>query len=63
VSGCLMFLVFALLSHFEVVFFLSCAVGLVIYFIALLVTNEITRQDVEVVVPWIRVKPYGVTGE
>ena len=62
VAGCLMFLVFALLSNFELFFFLPCAAGLVAYFASLLVSNEITRQDVAVVVPWIRVKPYEVSG-
>jgi stage V sporulation protein B len=62
VAGCLMFLVFALLSNFELFFFLPCAGGLVAYFASLLVSNEITRQDVAVVVPWIRVKPYEVSG-
>lgn len=61
-AGCLMFLVFALLSNFEIFLFLPCAGGLVAYFAFLLVSNEITRQDVMVVVPWIRVKPYEVSG-
>jgi hypothetical protein len=52
-----MFLVFALLSNFELFFFLSWAGGLAAYFASLLVSNEITRQDVAVVVPWIKLRP------
>ena len=62
VAGSLMFVVFALLSNFELFFFLPCAGGLVAYFVSLLMSNEITRQDVAVVVPWIRVKRYEVSG-
>jgi hypothetical protein len=51
-----------LYTLFELFFFLPCAGGLVAYFAFLLVSNEITRQDVAVVVPWIRVKPYEVSG-
>ena len=51
-----------LYTLFELFFFLPCAGGLVAYFASLLVSNEITRQDVAVVVPWIRVKPYEVSG-
>jgi len=62
VAGCLMFLVFALLSNFELFFFVPCGGGLVAYFASLLLSNEITRQDVAVVVPWKRVKPYEASG-
>jgi hypothetical protein len=61
-AGFLMFFVFALLSNFELFFFVPCAGGLAAYFASLLVFNEITRQDIAVVVPWIRVKSYEVSG-
>jgi O-antigen/teichoic acid export membrane protein len=57
VAGCLMFLIFALLSNFELFFFLPYAGGLAAYFASLLVSNEITRQDVAVVAPWIKLRP------
>ena len=39
-------------------FFVPCAGGLAAYFASLLLSSEITRQDIAVVVPWIRVKSY-----
>jgi hypothetical protein len=50
------------LSNFELFFFVPCGGGLVAYFASLLLSNEITRQDVAVVVPWKRVKPYEASG-
>ena len=60
VAGCLMFLVFALLSNFELSFFLPYAGALLAYCASLIVSQEITRQDFTAFVPWVS-KPHEVS--
>ncbi len=52
----LMFLVFTLLSNLELFFLLPCAGGLAAYFITLIASGEITRQDFAALIPWARVQ-------
>jgi stage V sporulation protein B len=58
VAGCVMFLVFAVLSNFEDFFVLPYAGGLAAYFASLLVFQEVTSQDIAAFVPWIKLKRY-----
>jgi O-antigen/teichoic acid export membrane protein len=60
-AGCLMLLVFTLLSNLELFFFLPCVGGLATYFISLIAFREITRQDFAAFAPWMRVGSYEVS--
>jgi stage V sporulation protein B len=53
----LMFLVFFLLSRTGLNILVPCTAGLVAYFMVLIATREITRQDVAAFLPWMRVQP------
>jgi O-antigen/teichoic acid export membrane protein len=55
-SGCLMFLVFTWLSRMELIFILACAGALLAYLVALIASHEITRQDLAVLIPWMKVE-------
>ena len=60
-AGCLMFVVFALLSNLDGVFILPYAGALATYFTFLVVFQEITRQDFAAFLPWVKLKPYEVS--
>jgi stage V sporulation protein B len=60
-AGCLMFLVFALLSNLDGIFILHYAGSLAMYFTFLVVFQEITRRDFAAFLPWIKLKPYEVS--
>jgi stage V sporulation protein B len=60
VAGCLMFLAFHLFSTLDAIFILPYVSGLLVYAASLIVLGEITRQDIAVLVPWVRVKAYQV---
>ncbi len=60
-SGCLMFLVFALVSQLDVLFVLPYAAGLIAYAVSLLSFHEITQEDFAIFLPWMRAKPSAVS--
>jgi hypothetical protein len=60
-AGCLMFLVFALVSKLDVLFVLPYAAGLITYVASLIAFHEITREDLATFLPWMRVKPNPVS--
>ena len=61
-AGCLMFVAFALLSNLDGVFILPYAGGLATYFTFLVVFQEITRRDFAAFLPWVKLRPYEVSG-
>jgi O-antigen/teichoic acid export membrane protein len=60
-AGCLMFLVFALVSQLDVLIILPYAAGLITYAASLIVFHEITRDDLATFLPWMRLKPNPVS--
>lgn len=61
IAGCLMFLIFELLSSLDDIFILPYAGGLATYFMLLVILQEITRQDFAAFVPWVKLKPREVS--
>jgi O-antigen/teichoic acid export membrane protein len=60
-AGCLMFLVYALISRLNVLFILPYAGALTAYVASLFLFREIRRDDFAVFLPWMRAKPSPVS--